>query len=811
MDALLQDLRYAFRALRKTPLFTIVAVLTLALGIGANTTIYTWLEGMVLRPLPGVREYDRLVLPITRGPQNARWSWSIPDWQDAARMVTLIDVPAINDAAPLSVRTEGQAERAWGEIVSANYFDVLGVRPMLGRGFEPAADSALGAHPEVVLSYGYWQRKFAADSHVIGRTVSINEHPLTIVGVMPPKFGGKSAGLQFDMWVPLSMLGVANGNPQMYTARGWQTFDAIARLKPGVTFAQADAEMHTIGARLAKTYPNPDANTTRELLPMDEDYVQAAFKPALVAVLGITAVVLLIACANVANLLLARAAARRREIGIRLALGARRSALVRQLMVESLLVAAAGGALGLVVAAWGGGILTALMPPVAYPVNVETHLDARVIAFALLVTVGTVVLFGVVPALQASRPDLVPSLKDGAAAAGHSRGLLRGTLVVAQIALSVVALVAAGLFARSLAAGERMATGYRAPDHVILVATDLFLAGYDRAHGRVAEAELLRRVQAMPGVASATTAGIVPLGFGGNNSGYTEVEGYTPAKDENMSIQSNVVDVDYFATVGTPLLEGREFRAQDDSAAREVVIVNEAFAKKYWPGQDAIGRWIDRSGSGRKSYVIGVAATAKYKHLDEAPIPFVFFPFAQAYHGDIVLHVRAAGDPRALYEPLRRTIAALDPKLPVQVVGTFAEHMGAAVYFMRLGAVMLGIFGTLALVLSTMGIYSVVAYSVSQRTRELGIRTALGAGRKDILRLVLGEGMRLTVVGILAGSALALGVGKLLASQLLGVGAADPVTFAAIAALLGAVALFATLAPARRAARVDPMIALRTE
>ncbi len=808
MGMLLQDLRYAFRALRKSPLFTAVAVVTLALGIGANTTIYTWLEGIVLRPLPAVSDYDRLVLVITRGPNNARWSFSIPDWQDVAKSATLIDGPAITTGQPLSVRTEGQAERAWGEIVSANYFNVLGVRAMLGRGFLPAEDSALGGHPVVVLSYNYWRRKFGADSGIVGKAITLNSHPFTIVGVMPPFFTGKTAALAFDMWVPLSMVGVANGSPQQYTSRGWQSYDAIARLKPGVSFEQAQLEMRKIGKEMAATY-DADRGMGRELLPMNEDYVQAMFKPALIAVLGITAVVLLIACANVANLMLSRASARKREMGIRLALGARRSALVRQLLVESAIIAIAGGGLGILIASWGSGMLPALMPPVAYPVSFHTTLDTRVLAFAMLVTVGTALLFGVVPAMQASKPDLVVSLKDGVGAGGRGRGLLRGTLVVTQISLSVIALVAAGLFIRSLNAAQRMDAGYREPEKVLLVSTDLLLAGYNSGSGRVVLQQMLDRVQALPGVLSATTSGNVPLGFGGNNSSSLTIEGYTPQKDENMSLNNDGVGPRFFETVGTPLLQGRDFTAQDDSGSARVVIVNQAFAKKYWPGQDAMGRWIDFGGG--KRTVVGVVATAKQKQLGETPLPFLFLPHAQDYDAAVTMYVRTSGDPKLLTETVRRTFASIDPNLPFLDVRTFAEHMGAATFFMKLGAIMLGLFGGLALLLSSMGIYSVIAYSVSQRTRELGIRTALGAARQDILSLVVGEGMVLAGIGLGAGGVLAFGVAMLLRSQLLGVSAADPVTFLSIGALLAGVALIASWIPARRASRTDPMVALRTD
>jgi predicted permease len=542
---------------------------------------------------------------------------------------------------------------------------------------------------------------------------------------------------------------------------------------------------------------------------MNEDYVQALFKPALIAVGGITAIVLLIACANVANLMLSRAASRRREMGIRLALGARRWALVRQLLVESLIIAIAGGGLGLLIASWGSGMLGALMPPVPYPVNIPHSFDTRVLLFAMLASVGTALLFGVVPAMQASKPDLVVSLKSGVGNGGHGRGLLRGTLVVTQISLSVIALVAAGLFVRSLTAAQRMDAGYREPEKVLLVGTDLFLAGYDPSTGRVIERQILERVTALPGVVSASFSGIVPLGFGGNNTSSLTIDGYTPAKNENMSIHNDDIAPRYFETVGTPMIAGREFTAQDDSGAARVVVVNEAFVKRYLPGKEALGRWIDFGGG--KRTIIGVVASAKQKQLSETPLPFVFLPQAQDYNSNTTLYVRTAGDPKLLTETLRKTFASLDPNLPFLDVRTFAEHMGAAVFFMKLGATMLGMFGVLALFLASMGIYSVIAYSVSQRTRELGIRTALGAARQDILSLVLGEGMRLTAVGLGIGGVLAFGVGMLLRSQLLGVGAADPVTFLSIGALLASVALIASWIPARRASRTDPMVALRTE
>ena len=811
MERLVQDLRYALRALRKSPLFTTVVVLTLALGIGANTTIYTWLEGLVLHPLPVVHDADRLVLVKTRGPGGAEWSFSYPDARDIDRDARAIEGLVAQDMAQVSVRTGAaneQAERGWAVEVTSNYFSVLGLHPVLGRFFRASEDSAPGANPVVVLAYGYWQRRFAGDSSIIGRTISLNNHPFTVIGIAPPRFGGIIVALNFDLWVPASMDGAITGRDERLTSRGWRSFDAFARLKPGVTFQQAQAEIGAIGARLAGAY-HEDEGTQKYIAPFDAAEVQKLFRPAVLALLGITAVVLLIACANVGNLLLARAAGRRREMGIRLALGARRAQLVRQLLAESLVLAICGGALGVGVAAWGADGLIALVPASPFPIALDFHQNARILLFAFVVTLGTVLLFGVVPALQASNPSVVPALKNEQGATG-ARGRLRSTFVVAQLSLSLVALVCAGLFMRSLRASESVDAGFRAPDHVLLVSTDLHLAGYDPSTGRVFDRQLLERVEAIPGVTSASLSGNVPLGFGGHNSSGTTVEGYTPGKDEDMSIDNDDVGPRYFETIGTALVAGRDVTATDDSGAMRVVIVNEAFAKRYWPRQDPLGKWI-AFGSGIKRTVVGVAATAKYHKLAEAPLPFVFLPLAQSYGSGFTLHVRTAGDPTALTGALRRTFASLDPNVPFLDVRTFREHMAAAVFFQRLGAIMLGLFGALALALATMGIYSVIAYSVSQRTRELGIRTALGAARNDLLSLVLGEGMRLAAIGVGIGTVLALGAAQLVRSQLFGVSATDPVTFLAIGALLAAVALLATYLPARRAASIDPMVALRSE
>jgi putative ABC transport system permease protein len=809
MDTMLQDLRYALRTLRKTTSITLLAVLSIGLAIGANATIFTWLDGLVLHPLPAVPALDRIVQLHTLGPQGAVWSVSYPDLQDWRAQTRGFTGLAGYDIIQASVRTTGQAERAFGMIVTANYFDVLGVRPWLGRGFVPAEDSAPGAHPVVVLSYRYWSRHFSGDSGVIGRAALFNGQPFTVIGVMPPQFVGNFVGLSFDFWAPLTMLAQLTGGGDRLTSRDNQWLDAFARLKPGGTLAQARTEMRTVEARLAATYQED------RILSATADGFGSAppvvwFRPAFLALLGITAVVLLIACANVANLLLTRAAGRVKEMSVRVALGARRSRLVRQLLLESGVLAVAGGAVGVAIAAWSKGLFGAFVPNAApVPISLALPLSWRVLAFATGVTTLTVLLFGLIPALRASRPDLIPALKDEAVSRGMSRSTLRGALAVAQVALSMIALVAAGLFARSLRYAQSLDRGFTDPAHVLLIGTDMQLAGYSRERALPFYDQMLERVRATPGVRAASLVANVPLGFGGRNSSGATVEGYTPQPGENMSIQLNRAGPDYFHTMGTRILAGREFTAQDRSDGQPVAVVNQAFVDRYWRGLDPIGRHIGIAGAART--VIGVVATGKYHALDEAPTPFVFLPLAQQYAGGVAFVVRTTVPAPSLVEPLRREFAAADPGVPFLDPQTLEEFTGAAVFVQRAVAWLLGAFGGLALVLAAMGIYGVVGYGVAQRTRELGIRTALGAGRREIFTLILSQGARITLVGLLTGGAAALGVAQVMRHQLLGVRPSDPATLAAISALLAGVALLACYLPARRAARVDPLVALRSE
>jgi len=809
MERLLGDLRHAVRVLRRDAGVTILAVLSIGLAIGANATIFTWLEGLVLHPLPAVSRLDDIVQLHTLGPQGAVWSVSYPDLQDWRAQSRAFTGIAGYNMIQASVRTTGQAERAFGLLVTANYFEVLGVRPILGRGFLPAEDSAPGAHAVVVLSNGYWRRRFGSDSAIVGRAVLFNGRPFTVVGVAPPRFGGNFVGLSFDFWAPLTMQAALTTGEDRLSIRGSMWLDAFARMRPGVTLADARTEMRTIEARLAATYQDDrDFSATADGFGSAPPVVW--FRPAFLALLGITAVVLLIACANVANLLLTRAAGRVKEIGIRIALGARRGRLIRQFLLESALLAGAGGALGLAITTWSKGLFGAFLPNAApIPIVLDLSVNARVLGFALAVTVATVLLFGLAPALRSSRPDLVPPLKNEAVGRAVSPSTLRSALVVAQLALSIIALVAAGLFIQSLEYGRTLDRGFTDPAHVLLVGTDMQLAAYEPRRALAFYDGMRSRLEALPGVRSASLAAIIPLGFGGHTSNGAAVQGYTPQPGENMSIPTNLVGPGYFKTLGTRIVAGREFTAADRSDGLPVVIVNQAFVDRFWPGLDPIGRQVGIFGAPRT--VVGVVATGRYYRLDEPPTPFVFAPLAQVYAGGVAFVVRTAGPALDLVEPVRREFAVADPTVPFLNPQTLEEYSSAAVFVQRAVAWLLAAFGGLALVLAALGIYGVMSHGVAQRTREIGIRGALGAGRREIVALILGAGARMTLVGVVIGAAAALGVAQLLRHQLLGVRPTDPVTLTAIGALLGVVALIASYVPARRAAGVDPMVALRHE
>jgi len=810
METSFQDVRYALRSLRKSPGFALVAVLTIGLAVGANTVAFTWMERFVLRPLPAVPAASELVAMYRESPGGGGYGGisypELRDWREGVRSLEGVTAQAF---AEIGLRTSGPAERAWGVYATANYFDVLRVHPVLGRAFRPEEEAQ--AAPVTVISHDLWQRTFAGDSGVVGRHVMLNGHDFTIIGVAPATFGGTNVGVALDLWVPATLLELLSPERGALESRDQRLFEAgIARLKPGVTIEQARQEIDALDRRLRELHPE-DRNTTVVVRWWNELAPLAWFPPLMGALLGVTVLVLLTACANLANLLLARATARRREIGIRLAVGAGRARLVRQLVTESLVLALGGGALGILIALWGRDSLRAFVPAAPIPISFEMPIDARVIGFALAATLFTGVVFGLIPALQASRMDLVPALRDGAATEPRRRSRLQLALVAAQVALAVVALVCAGLFVRGLQRAQSVDSGIGDPEGVLLVGTSLSLGGYvsDSAGLPVLD-RLLAEVRALPGVRSASAATMVPVSFGGGRRRSSmDVEGYEFGPGENRAIPLSSVAPGYFETVRTPVLRGRGIAAEDRPEALPVAVVNETFARRYWPGQEPLGKHIVLGG--RPRTVVGVSRDTKYQWLDEPAFPVAYFPIQQEFAPGLTLHVRAEGDPRRLQQALRRAFERVDPNLPFNDPRTFAENMESSTFLQDMGASMLTAFGFLALALAAIGLYGVLAYSVALRTREIGVRIAVGASRRDVLALVVGKAMRLTAIGLGVGVVLAAGAGRLLRSQIFGVSPLDPVTFFGVVLLLAAVALLAAWLPARRAARVDPIVALQSE
>ncbi len=812
MGILRQDLKYAIRMLMKHPGFTLIAVLSLALGIGANTTVFSWVSAILLEPLPGTSDAGRLVVPEFQGRNDSNISLSYPDYVDYRDRNSVFSGIIVHDIEALSLGYDDQAERIWAEVVSGNYFDVLGVRPGPGRAFLPEEDTTPGTHPVVVLSHGLWQRRFGGDPETVGRIVQLNKHPFTVIGVAPEGFQGTEVALSLDAWLPMMMHEVMKSGGSRLKERGEHWLDGLARLKPDVTLAQAQAEMRTLAQHLNQEYPDTNDGIDVTLHPLwrSPQGATRVLGPVLFILMAVAGIVLMIACANVANLLLVRASGRQREIAIRLSLGAGRVRLIRQLLTESLLLALMGGSLAVVMALWTSDALRLFVPRTHFPVSLNVGVDGRVLWFTLLVSLLTGVLFGLVPALQASRPDLVRSLKQESTTTtgGRRKGRLRNILVVSQVSLSLVLLIAAGLFLRSLQRAQTMDPGFN-PRNVLLASIDLFPNGYEAEEGRQLFDQIRERVGALPGVQAVSFARHTPLGLGGGSSASFTVEGYAPAEGETPFTFYNMVGPDYFHTMEIPLAHGREFTPQDRSGAAGVLMVNETLAERYWPGEDPIGKRIAFGGDPLS--IIGVARDSKYHNLDDAGVPFVYFPVMQFFRPDMTIHVRTAGDPESFAGAVRHEIAALDPTLPVFAVMPLESSIEAASVQQRIAGSLLGVLGFLALVLAAIGLYGVLSYAAGQRTHEIGIRMALGAQRRDALKLILGQGMMLVIVGLVCGLGISFAVTRLLSSVLYGVSATDPLIFSGVVLLLGLVALGACYIPARRAARVDPLVALRYE
>jgi predicted permease len=824
MRTFLNDVRFGLRVLWKSKGFTAVAVLTLGLGIGVNAAIFSGVSAFVMRPLPGVGEPERLMsvfeTTATDGSHGYN-DFSYPDLLDYRARTDVFEGLLGHTMTQAALGEREQADVVWGELVTGNFFDVLKVRMQHGRGFLPEEDATPGTHPVVVLSDDLWRKRFGADADIVGRQIQFNGRPLTVVGVTPPEFTGAKWALGMKFWAPLmSKQFVAGGTNNWTTQRGNHWLEVQGRLKPGVTQEQAASALTSVATQLQAEYPAARNKDVRVLvMPEREgrwDDMGGVVRLSSGLALALVGLVLLVACANVANMMLARAVVRRREIGIRLALGAGRWRVVRQLLTESLLLALAGGAVGLVLSFWMTDALTTFFPTIAYTISLDVSPDGRALLFTLAISLLTGLVFGLAPAFQATRPDLVPVLKGESQRAGRARRLtLRNALVVAQVALSLVVLVCAGLFVQSFRHAKSIDPGFATSgSYVVSVNPGLF--GYEKEQGRDFYRRLAERVRATPGVEAAGFVNWMPLGDSSNAWGPVyPAEQPVPPPGEGMDAHAQTVSPGFFKAMRIPLAEGRDFDERDREGLKpEAVVINETLARRLWPGEAlVVGK---RMALGRDQAdqleVVGVARDSKVRTLGEKPRNLMYVSVDQTYSGGLNLVVRApGGGGEAVVGAVRQAVKEIDARMPLYNVRTIEQHLTWAFWAQSMAASLATAFGLLALALAAVGLYGVVAYTVARRTHELGIRVALGAQARDILRIVLGQGMLLTLVGLGAGLVGAFALARLLSSLLYGISPGDPATYILVALLLALVALVACLVPARRATKVDPMVALRYE
>ena len=805
---MIQDLRYGVRMLLKKKSFTLIAVFSLALGTGANTAIFSLINTVLLRPLP-IRNPGQLVALNNTAENHAFPSFSYPNYRDFRDRNDVFSGLIAYRFTPLSLSHEGVNERVWGYEVTGNYFEALGVGAALGRVISSDDDRTPGGHPIAVMSYKCWRQRFGGDPSIVGTDVIVNGRSYMVIGVAPEGFYGTEVISAPELFFPMAMQEQLELGSAWLENRGADNIFVQGRLKPGVSSAEAQTALNGIASQLEREFPNINEGKRVALSP--PGLVGLAlrgpvlgFAGLLMAVVGL---VLLLACTNLANLLLARAAQRRREIAVRLALGASRFRLVRQLLTESLLLAFAGGALGLLPAFWLVGLASPFKLPLNVPLAIEIFVDYRVFAFTFLLSLATGVLFGLLPALQATKTDLVPSLKDEVSFGGHRRSWLKNSLIVAQISLSLVLLVGGGLMVRALRQAQTINVGFD-PQHAAEVAFDLRLQGYESGQAKQFQKRLLERVNALPGVQSAGIADMVPVDLHFSRTAVF-VEGQPLERPANApTAMYKRASPGYFQAMGTRLLQGRDFNEQDDEKAQRVAIINETFARRFFPGENPIGKRFSLGRPGAAMVVIGVVQDGKYAGLNEDPKPYVSRPLWQSDVGATSVIARTEGDEQELKAAVSREAQQLDGRLPMSA-NTLIEKMSLPLLPARIAAALLGGFGLLALLLAAIGIYGVISYAVSTRTQEIGIRMALGAQRPDILTLVLGQGMKLTLIGVAIGLSSALALTRVMKSLLFGVSATDPTTFIIASLLLAGVALLACYFPARRAAKVDPMIALR--
>jgi predicted permease len=821
MSTFRQDIRYALRGLSRNKGFAAVAVLTIGIGIGANTTVYSWMHALLLNPLPGGTAPERVVMVESVAPNGDPLTTSYLDYRDLRDHLRSFEALSLVQPSAFAVGDE-RTQPVWGELVSGNYFDVMGARPAMGRFFEGAErDDAQNVHPVAVISHALWKARFNSSPAAIGATLRINRTPFTVIGVADRMFHGSQTGLDFDLWVPATMYGqLTHTGTWMLRDRNTRNFMMVARLKPGVTVEQARGEAQALAERMAKLEPDTNHGIGAEVLPIWKGHFtpQSVMLAPISILMGAGGLLLLIVCANMANLLLARATGRHREFGIRLALGAGPVRLGRQLLTETLLLSIAGGVAGLTIASWLGGSLRWLLPRVASPAILQPELDGATLLFTTAAAFLVAVLAGAGPALTAARANLNDTLKEGGrsgATGGHSHRL-RGALVVSEVALAVVALVGAGLFLKSFRQSRQIHPGFD-PQGIALARFDIASAGYNAQQADGFCRRLREALERTPGVTAVSYDDSPPLGFSGSNWEPTEVEGYVPGRNENMKISRDLVAPGYFSLMKIPMLAGRDFDLGDSATKlhndpiRKVMIVNREFARRFFGGRDPVGRKV--RGWGEWFTVVGVVENMKHQRLTEGPRPFLYVPIRQVYRPEygLTFHVRTAGLVDDAIAAVRREAAAIDPAMMIFDSMPMTEFISASLYGQRVGAVLLNVLGGLGLLMAAMGLYSVMAYSVAQRTAEIGIRMTLGATPRNTLAMVLRQGLGFALAGLAVGTAGAAALARMLGAVLVSVSPADPEVYAGSAGIVVAIALVSAAIPAWRALRVDPMAALRCQ
>jgi macrolide transport system ATP-binding/permease protein len=811
IETALQDLRFGLRMLRRSPGFSILAILCLTLGIGANAAVFSWVEGVLLRPFPLVAHQERLLAVSgpsrgTAGDDDVSW----PDFLDFQKSCTLVDAFIAEKIVGTTLSIGDRAERAAGSVVSANYFAALGVHPILGRGFEPDENVGRNGHPVTVISYRLWKDRFHNDPEIIGKTQIFNGVRHTIVGVAPEGFYGTFVGYAFQFWVPASMQETFETGGYKLEDRGARWIEGFVRLKPGVTRDQAQQEISAVAKRLESDYPETNRGRGIKLFALWQTPFNnaGALAPTLGIALAVVIFVLLIACANVSNLLLVRSFARHHEMTVRLAIGAGRGRLLKQLLTEGLILSAFAAAGGLAVAYWLRNALVLLIPWRGVPMYLAGELDWRVFAVSAGVCLLSTLFFALVPAIQSGKIDLATALKaeSSGVVGGRGRAWIRSSLVLVQVSLSFLLLVGAGLLMQSRQAIRTASPGF-STEGVLNTAVNLFAAGYDIQRAKNFQDQLMERVQALPGVESAAYARITPFSYRSYSSAPIAVDGYQAPPDEQPTADYDEVSPGYFATVGIPLVSGREFTRADDETAPFVAVVNEPMAAQFWRGTDPVGSRVQVKG--RWMQVVGVAKLSKYRNFLETPKPFFFVPLRQNFSTQVGLNIRTKQPPQTMAAALAREVHSLDPDLALYEVITMREQVDRSTSSQRIAVTLLTVFGGLAVLLAAVGLYGVMSYSVSQSTRELGLRMALGAHASDLLRLVMSQGLALTAGGVALGATAAMGTTRLLGYLLYKVSPRDPLAFGYAFVVMTIAALAACFLPAWRATQTDPARALR--